>query len=443
MSNSITSLFGFNLIDYNYKPWDALERANWRALDAALAGISSVPGYRGAWNNNIPYVASPTANTVIDVDSMLFYKCKVNHTSPVSGTFAAARAANPTYWELYDQTSLTAALLNYMKTADFNTAIANYYTKSEVDNKVGSSVRADKLFLAAQGATGLGRPLDLSNGFADSFKDQTGYDVANSVNVLWDSLNALVSNSGTSGPVGTGTAISSGDSLPASNAYDSDATETKWQSSGSGPGVWIGKDFGSGSAQNITSVSFRNDSGSTASHASQVIVEYSDDNISWTSCGSNSSVDQTANASTTISFASVGPHRYWRIRAAALSGNWILRNVSFSAAGTPSAMDLRFNNKAIRIAPSKASVLLFVKATAGTITVNTNFFVKLSRDAGVTYANAAVSKAPVAYSTYDVYEAYDVDLSAQGAASTFKVNITTVGAVLCVTIESVAVIWEA
>lgn len=57
------------------------------------------------WANSTAYVQASVgppavaASVVTDASNGRMYECKVSHTSPASGTFAAARAANPTYWE--------------------------------------------------------------------------------------------------------------------------------------------------------------------------------------------------------------------------------------------------------------------------------------------------------------------------------------------------------
>jgi hypothetical protein len=48
-----------------------------------------------AWANNFHYVVGATA---LDTTDNTYWKNSTDHTSPVSGTFAAARTANPTYW---------------------------------------------------------------------------------------------------------------------------------------------------------------------------------------------------------------------------------------------------------------------------------------------------------------------------------------------------------
>lgn len=52
----------------------------------------------GSWTNSTVYAVG---NRVLDTADGIVYKCLVAHTSPSSGTFEAARAANETYWEEY------------------------------------------------------------------------------------------------------------------------------------------------------------------------------------------------------------------------------------------------------------------------------------------------------------------------------------------------------
>lgn len=91
----LTTHFGFNIINYDFPRWNSYEWANWRVLDATLAGLTGGYIYKGEWANSAAYIVG---DRVFDPVTGYVWYNQVVHTSPASGTFAAARAANPTYW---------------------------------------------------------------------------------------------------------------------------------------------------------------------------------------------------------------------------------------------------------------------------------------------------------------------------------------------------------
>jgi hypothetical protein len=58
---------------------------------------TGLPGLRGEWINSTSYIVG---ERVFDSSDGKIYTCLVSHTSAATGTFAADRAAHPTYWRL-------------------------------------------------------------------------------------------------------------------------------------------------------------------------------------------------------------------------------------------------------------------------------------------------------------------------------------------------------
>ena len=89
-----TTNFAFNIINYDFPRWHTFEWQNWDTVDAVLAaaGLTSV---RGIWANSTQYIIG---DRVVDDTDNTIWLCAVNHTSAASGTFAAERTANPSYW---------------------------------------------------------------------------------------------------------------------------------------------------------------------------------------------------------------------------------------------------------------------------------------------------------------------------------------------------------
>ena len=110
-----TAAYRFTLVDYNVAGWHTYEYKNWRSVDALLNSFVTLLNYTGMWDYNVSYTATQLA---ADEQDSLLYKCLIPHVSPASGTFAAHRAANPTYWTAIDQTVFDAVSVRLLKRAN-------------------------------------------------------------------------------------------------------------------------------------------------------------------------------------------------------------------------------------------------------------------------------------------------------------------------------------
>ena len=94
MTTEYTPNFRLNLPDFRMGPWHDLVNQDFEMIDELLMGL-----YQGVnttpWTNNHHFLPGETA---LDQTDNTFWVCIVEHTSAVSGTFAADRAAHPTYW---------------------------------------------------------------------------------------------------------------------------------------------------------------------------------------------------------------------------------------------------------------------------------------------------------------------------------------------------------
>jgi hypothetical protein len=64
-------------------------------IDALLFSALGIQNISGIWQNSTEYDIGDRA---LDTSNSVVYECAVLHTSATSGTFAAARTANPSYW---------------------------------------------------------------------------------------------------------------------------------------------------------------------------------------------------------------------------------------------------------------------------------------------------------------------------------------------------------
>lgn len=91
-----TKNFLFNIINFNFARWHGYEHENWDLLDAILSVYVTSGGLKGIWKNSTSYAIS---DRVIDSEDSSLWLNLVSHTSAATPTtFAADRAANPTYW---------------------------------------------------------------------------------------------------------------------------------------------------------------------------------------------------------------------------------------------------------------------------------------------------------------------------------------------------------
>lgn len=89
-----TPYFNFRLVNFDAPRWHTDEWANWQSLDATLRSIGALAN-SGVWTVATSYTIG---DRVVDSTTATIYQAAVTHTSATSGTFAADRATNPTYW---------------------------------------------------------------------------------------------------------------------------------------------------------------------------------------------------------------------------------------------------------------------------------------------------------------------------------------------------------
>lgn len=90
----ITTNFALAIPRFDMPGWGAAFERNMDIIDAILALSSDIGNIIGVWENNTVYAVD--SRVVDDVDNTV-WQCAVSHTSG-TGTFAADRSANPTYW---------------------------------------------------------------------------------------------------------------------------------------------------------------------------------------------------------------------------------------------------------------------------------------------------------------------------------------------------------
>lgn len=94
MSSSFTPNLAMELPVFDVSTWHDAVNNNFSIIDAVLGGTSVFVS--SAWQNSHVYAVNDLA---LDIATFTFYRALVAHTSGAAGTFASARAINPTYWD--------------------------------------------------------------------------------------------------------------------------------------------------------------------------------------------------------------------------------------------------------------------------------------------------------------------------------------------------------
>lgn len=93
-----TPNFGFDLVDFNTRPWHEKEHNNWRLTDAVFSRFIAISGIQGVWLNSTAY---DVGARVVDRELGTIFTANVAHVSPAAGTFQAARTASVDQWESF------------------------------------------------------------------------------------------------------------------------------------------------------------------------------------------------------------------------------------------------------------------------------------------------------------------------------------------------------
>lgn len=90
-----TTNYNIPIPDFTADPWADDYESAFTIVDAVLYAVTGISGLLGVWAVSTAYTVG---DRVVDETDATVWQCLVNHTSASSGTFAADRTANPTYW---------------------------------------------------------------------------------------------------------------------------------------------------------------------------------------------------------------------------------------------------------------------------------------------------------------------------------------------------------
>lgn len=155
MTINYTTNFGFEKPDYLTDPWAAPVNRNWDAIDTAISR-SIIAGQLRTWANNTDYTAGDVLLDIATVPVSYWY-CNVTHTSAAAGTFAADRAANPTYWTSFFNGNFDHIVINPVAATTVFEVTGSVAVDRGIDwgNTAFTSKEYESLNFSIDGVTGI------------------------------------------------------------------------------------------------------------------------------------------------------------------------------------------------------------------------------------------------------------------------------------------------
>jgi hypothetical protein len=122
--------------------WQGFYEQGVDIIDAAIFAFTGININQGVWDNATVYAVNDRA---VDADNGTLWSCLVGHTSASSGTFAADRAANSSYWAQVTSAAVNGGTWTTSTAYATNTYIEDGYRVGIVTNDYtsGASYNAD------------------------------------------------------------------------------------------------------------------------------------------------------------------------------------------------------------------------------------------------------------------------------------------------------------
>lgn len=303
---------------------------------------------------------------------------------------------------------------------------------------LGAGGKIDMRLAFLKIAENAGDRINMVDGSADPFADESDVDTATSANETYDATGDFYSGLGAAAAISgaTGTVISSGVS-GASNAFDgskSDAFATGAQSSPTHSVMYLGKDWGSGNDKVVTKVTFEGwtDQGFTHSvDASMTITLYGSATGTFGGeevdlGGAITFTDTSDNTLRTLTPTSTTAYRYHRAHfdmpSAGANQSGCVEMEFFEQPLTN--MTLVSNAFTADSAPDTGRVHVQVVENES-ITINTDLTAEISRDGGTNWTAVTLALVETLADGTKAYEDAAVDISGQPSATSMKYRIKT------------------
>lgn len=305
---------------------------------------------------------------------------------------------------------------------------------------------ADIRLLFLYAAEARGDRLDMVDGIADAFADETDVDTAASTDESYDAANDRyaatqsadttknstnhTTYSGTNGTAAASTEFSG--TYPAWKAVDGSIASTNawFTASGTTTGWWR---YQFTAAQVIDKVTITANATSAQFTAmpKDFTIEGSNDATNWTVLATISGeTGWTSQQARSWVFANTTAYTYYRINITANNGQTYagFSEIALITTGTPQNMTLQSNAFAADAAPATARAGVQASILAGTLTINTDLMMDVSRDGGTTWTQATLALVESLADGTKYYEDESLDISAQPSGMSMKWRVRTANA---------------
>jgi len=214
---------------------------------------------------------------------------------------------------------------------------------------------------------------------------------------------------------------------------------------GAGAGSYVMLDLGADNEKNITKAGMYYQN--TNIYCQFDSVEWSTDNVSYTSIAFSSNIGGSPSAAgrqQSNSFTGPGAKRYWRLikSNAAGSGGW-MSSLQWYHTPINATMNLVSNSTTAEAVPTKGDLVMTYTNGIGTATINTDIKGYVSRDNGSTYTEGTlVSQGTTA--GHEIVSLHDLDISGQPSGSTmrYKIGLENQGLSKETRIQAVSLGWS-
>jgi hypothetical protein len=137
-----TTNYNIPVPKFDETTWQGFYEQGVDIIDAAIFAFTGININQGVWDNATVYAVNDRA---VDADNGTLWSCLVGHTSASSGTFAADRTANSSYWEQVTSAAVNGGTWTTSTAYTTNTYIEDGYRVGIVTNDYtsGASYNAD------------------------------------------------------------------------------------------------------------------------------------------------------------------------------------------------------------------------------------------------------------------------------------------------------------
>ena len=290
-------------------------------------------------------------------------------------------------------------------------------------------------------AENAGDRLNMDDGIADPFKDETDVDTSTSTNETYNAAgdyytSQSVSKISTSGLTPIGDFTSGGGLAAAFNGTQHENSAVSATRSGdTGGPVYLGMDWGSGVTKTVTEIrmygatntTFHN-TGSSHDIFFDLIGHTSDAPGSATDLGIGAAVDNASATSMTATTAATNTSTAYRYHwvdchSSTTNATWTLSELEFYEANTVN-MTLVSNAFTATAVPATGRIHIQVNPV-DSITINTDLTAEISRDGGTTWTTATLVLKETLKDGTVAYEANSVTISGQPSGTSMKYRIKT------------------